>query len=85
MKKCFAIFLIGLMCLLTLSLSEGYKRIPGDLRTSLAATPPEGMVLSPAGEFQIGSGDFDHERLVRPHRFSVCEGCNPLILESCKS
>ena len=67
MKKCFAIFLIGLMCVLvSLSLSGRYKRITSqggtvnDLRT-----PPEGMVLIPAGEFQIGSGDFNNELPVR--------------------
>ena len=72
MKKCFAIFLIGLMGLLvSLSLSGCYKRITsqeGTVNTSPTspiAPPPKGMVLIPAGEFQIGSGDFNNEHPVR--------------------
>ena len=57
----------GLMCVLvSLSLSGRYKRITSqggtgdDLRT-----PPEGMVLIPVGEFQIGSRYADNELPVR--------------------
>ena len=58
MKKRLApFFLIVLMCLLTFSLSSSHKRITGDLRTPLGATPPEGMTLIPEGEFQMGSND----------------------------
>ena len=56
MKKCFAIFLMVLMCPLAPSLSgcrtvlKNQEGTGGDLRT-----PSKGMVLIPAGEFQIDS------------------------------
>ena len=74
MKKCFTIFLIGLMSLPLFSLSGCHK--PGtsqtgtvnDSRTSPVATPPpEGMVLIPAGEFQMGSNN-KVAKVVADHR-----------------
>ena len=64
MKKCFAILLIVLTRLLVLSLNGCHKpvtnqgEIVGDLQKSaVTMPPPKGMVLIPAGEFQIGSND----------------------------
>ena len=64
MEKCFAILLIVLIILPVLSLNGCHKpvtnqgEIVGDLQKSaVTMPPPKGMVLIPAGEFQIGSND----------------------------
>ena len=80
MKKRFAIFLIALIGLLTLSLSGCHKPVTSQEGTSndlqkppVAPPPPEGMVLIPAGEFQIGSNDEQPVRKVYVDAFYMDE------------
>ena len=68
MKKYFAIFLMVLQLALSLSgcrtVIKSQEGTSSDLQTSPVAPPPEGMVLIPAGEFQIDTVSNTDKRLV---------------------
>ena len=68
MEKCFAILLIVLIILPVLSLNGCHKPVTnqGEIvgylqKSAVTMPPPKGMVLIPAGEFQMGSNDEEAE------------------------